>query len=175
MGSITAGQKAALEKQWANNEARLKLSGADKTSWRSLSHTIRPFVYYDKTLIIWSLVKGQPNVKDILAVTNVDGSFNEGLWVHIKSKVTGLTTIIDSTPRRLMPGLEVFAWMPFFNEVRYTGADWNDPAASRNLRLAVCFKMAADPHAPRLHEGLHYLSELHVFRETFPQYADTRF
>lgn len=176
MGSGTGLDKATLEKEWANTEARLKLGKADKAKWGELSYTVRPYVYFDKILIVWTVVKGQPQVKDIFTVTSIDASFQGGLWVKAKSKVTGFESVINHEPRRLATGLDVFAWLPFFNEVRYANpVDWNNPTAPRNLRLSACFKMTQSPDTRLLREGVHYLSELHVFRDRFPQYADTRF
>lgn len=167
--------KGTLEKEWANAEARLKLGKDDRAAWNKLTYTVRPYVYFDKILIVWTFEKDQPQVKDIFTVTSLDASFQDGLWVRAKSKVTGYEALLTHTPRRLAPGLDVFAWLPFFNELRFQSADWNNPAAPRNLRLAVCFKMQEHPQATRLHEGVRYLSELHTFREQFPQFRDTRF
>jgi hypothetical protein len=170
----TSLDKAALEKEWAAAEARLKLNPVDKATWMSLGWTIRPYVYYDKILVAWSLVKGQPQVKDIFQAIAVDASFQGGLWVRLKSKVTDTEIVLTNTPQRLSPTLDIFGWMPFFTEVRYISADWNNLTLPRNMRLNACFKMVDDPmRNPR--EGKHYLSELHTFRERFPQYSDTRF
>lgn len=176
MGSVSSGNgfdRAAYEKEWANAEARLKLSSDDKAFWDTCKYTVRPFVYFDKILIVWSALKGQPQIKDILAVTSVDGSFQDGLWVRMRSKVTQQEFVVNHTPRKL-PGLDIFAWVPFFNELRYVSASWDDPMAPRNLRLSVCFKMRHKPD-DMLVENEVYLSELHVFRDRFPQYANTRF
>ncbi len=177
MGNETAGSggidRSAYEKDWANAEARLKLGGDDRQQWGASKYTVRPFVYFDKILIVWTLLKGQPQIKDIVAVVGIDISFQDGLWVRLKSKVTNNECVVNHTPRRIL-GLDIFAWMPFFNEMRYAGADWHDPEASRNLRLSCCFKMRHKPDETLI-EGSQYLSELHVFRSRWPQYADTRF
>lgn len=176
MGSVL-GQtdKATLERDWANAEARLKLNKLDKASWSAMGHTIRPHVYYDKILVVWQYAKGQPQVKDIFTTVAVDGSFQDGLWVMLRSKITGHESVVTHTPQRLTPDLEIFAWVPFFNEVRFVSQDWNNVNLPRNLRMGLCLKMREDPRKVRLREGVDYLSELHVFRETFPQYSDTRF
>ncbi len=180
MGNETGGSdrtssidRNALEKEWANREARLTLSDEDKKLWSSSRYTVRPYVYYDKILIAWHLQNGQPQVKDVLVVTGLDVSFSEGIWVRIKSKITSREVLVRHTPRRL-PGLNVFCWVPFFNELRFTSGDWEDVQAKRNLRLSLCFRMPDRPD-DNLAEGVDYLSELHVFREKFSQYRDTRF
>lgn len=167
--------KATLEKEWANTEARLRLNREDKGTWDALGHTIRPHVYFEKILIVFTALKGEPQIKDIFTAVAMDGSFQGGLWVRMKSKVTGVETILNHAPQRLAPGLGIFAWVPFFNEVRFT-ADERNPNSPRNLRMSACFKMTEDPHgAGLLREGLDYLCELHVFRSRFSQYASTRF
>lgn len=170
----TGIDKPALEREWIGDEAR-KLGKDAKARWMSLAYTVRPYIYFDKILIVWAYVNGQPQVKDIFTITSVDGSFQGGLWAHAKSKVTGDEIVITHQPRRLAADLDVFAWLPFFNELRYVSADWNNPVAPRNLRLSACFKMAEDPRNTRLKNDQHYLSELHTFREQFPQYRTTRF
>lgn len=175
MGNAMTGQdKAMLEKEWIAAEARLKLSPADKAKWAGLGCTIRPYVYYDKLLVAWHLVKGQPQVKDIFQAVSVDANFQGGLWVCLRSKVTNEEITLTHTPQRLSADLDIYGWMPFFNEVRYASADWNNLKLPRNMRLTACFKMVDNPDV-RAREGQDYLSELHIFRERFPQYSDTRF
>lgn len=174
MGSITGQDKASFEKAWANAEAR-KLGKDDRAAWQRLGHTVRPFVYFDKILIVWTLKKGEPQVLDILAINGVDVDFQNGIWVNGTGKVSDHSFAITQRPQRIAPGIDIFAWLPYFNEVRYSSQDWDNPSLPRALRLSACFKMAEDPRTGRLREGAHYLSELHVFREQFPQYADTRF
>ena len=98
MGSITGQDKATLEKDWAAAEARLRLSRDDKAAWNTLGYTVRPYVYFDKILVVWTIIKGEPQVKDIIAVTDIDGSFQGGLWVKAKSKARG-----DSSARTCPP------------------------------------------------------------------------
>lgn len=174
MGSITGQDKATLEKEWANAEAR-RLGKDDRASWQRLGHTVRPYVYFDKILIVWTLKKGEPQVLDIFTINGVDVDFTSGVWVNGTGKVSGHNITITQYPQRLAPGLDIFAWLPYFNEMRYVSQDWDKPGMARALRLSACFKMTEDPRKGRLRESVHYLSELHVFREQFPQYADTRF
>lgn len=174
MGSITGQDKATLEKEWANAEAR-KLGKDDKAAWQRLGHTVRPFVYFDKILVVWTLKKGEPQVLDIFTVNGVDVDFTSGVTINASGKVSGHDITITQYPQRLAPGINVFTWLPYFNEIRYSSQNWDNPSLPRALRLSACFKMTEDPRRERLREGIHYLSELHVFREQFPQYADTRF
>lgn len=171
---LTPADKATFEKEWAAAEARLKLGAEDKAKWMALGYTIRPYVYYDKILVAWTLVKGQPQIKDIFQAIAVDATFQGGLWVRLKSKVTDTEVILTHTPQRLTKDLDIFGWLPYFNEVRFASADWNNHTLPRSMRLNACFKMGANP-APRPKENSHFLSELHAFREQFPQYRDTRF
>lgn len=165
--------KSALEREWVANEARLTLSPEDRIAWDTLRYTMRPFAYYDKIFIVWTLVKGEPQVKDILTVNAIDASFRDGLWVRLESDVTKQEYIVGNRPRRL-GNLGVFAWLPFFNEVRFVSADWNNLTAPRNLRLSICFKMR-HKFEEMLEERTDYLTELHAFRSRWPQYRDTRF
>lgn len=175
MGSGTGLDKPTLEKDWANEIARLKLSRDDRAVWMRLGHTIRPYVYFDKILLVWTYDRGVAQILDVFTVTTVDASFQGGLWIRALSKTTNNETIITHEPRRLAPGLDVFAWVPFFNEVRYVSADWNNPAAPRNLRVSCCLKMIEDPLQGKLRDNQHYLSELHTFRAQHPQFRSTRF
>ena len=179
MGTSNIGErsidKSALEREWAEDEARLKLEPEDRETWNRLGFVIRPFVYFDKILIAWSYQDGLPVIKDIFTVLYMDGSFQGGLWVRIKSKTTGVESVLRHQPQRLAPGLDIFAWLPFFNEVRFVSANWNNPTLSRAARLSACFRMVGDPRREALLSGRDYLSELHVFREQFPQYSQTRF
>lgn len=168
--------RPALEKQWAANEARLKLGREDKALWDAAHYTVRPYVYYNKVLLVWSIINGRPQVKEVLKVVSIDASFQDGIWLRLRAEIAKKEIQINHTPRRLLPGLDVIGWVPFFNEMRFVGGpDWNDVNARRNLRLHACFKMRSrgDEHRPV--EGHDYLTELHVFRDQFPQYADTRF
>lgn len=177
MGTRNTGgiDKATYEKEWASTEARSRLNPADKAKWAEMGHTIRPFAWWNKIFIVWTLVKGSPQVKDILNVVSMDASFTDGVWIKLKSSVTGNETIITQYPQRLAPGLDVFAWVPYFNELRFASAEWSNPSLPRSLRLSVCFKTIADPVQMRLKEGIDYIQELHTFREQFPAYRDTRF
>lgn len=176
MGNNNTGlDKVQLEREWANAEARLKLSKEDRNKWAEMGYTIRPFVYFDKILVAWTVVKGEPQVKDIFTVTSLDASFQGGVWVKAKGKVSGHEALFTHTPQRLAPGLDIFAWVPYFNEMRFASQDWNNLSLPRHMRLSMCFKMEGNPLDIRLREGAHYLSELHVFRSEFPQYANTKF
>jgi len=173
MGIESSGiDRAGLEKEWANKEARLKLSTADRSLWDSCRYTVRPYVYFDKIFVVWTYLKGQPQVKDILAVTSMDSSFQDGVWVRMVSKVTRHEHLMTHSPRKI-GNHELFAWVPYFNEVRFVSADWENLEAPRNLRLCACFKMKGRPEEPV--EGVDYLTALHVFRSQWPQYKDTRF
>lgn len=165
--------KGSLEREWANHEARLILSPDDRAAWDDMRYVVRPFVYYDKIFIVWHLVKGEPQVKDIFTATTVDASFRDGLWVRLRSSVTSQECIVSHRPRRLLDS-GVFVWVPFFTEVRFVSADWSDPAAPRNMRLSICAKMRHN-HELLLEERCDYLTELHSFRARFPQYRDTKF
>lgn len=174
MGSSPALDKSALERAMAGAEARQKLNTKDKQAWDAFRTTVRPFVYFNKILVAWTLSKGQPQILDIFTVTSANISFQDGLWIVLESKVKDEEVIIDHTPRRLSADLQIFGWMPFFNEMRYHGPDWHDPNSPKNMRLTACFKMVAAPSSA-VSEGVHYLSELHVFREQWPQYQATKF
>jgi len=167
--------KAKLEKTWANYAARHNLRDAERALWNSFQYTLRPYVYYDKILIAWTVVKGEPQVKDVFTVVSIETSFQDGIWLHMRSKVNSHAAdhLMTHTPR-MLPGLNIFGWVPFFNELRFTSARWEDPTLPKNLRLAVCFKMRNAP-GKLLTENEEYISELHVFRDRFPQYASTRF
>lgn len=174
MGNETSGiNKDALEKQWAQQAARQGLSPEDRNIWNELRYTFRPWVYHDKILIAWAYASGEPVIKDIFNVVNLDVSFQDGIWLKLVSKVHKSREVsVTHTPRPL-PGLKVFAWVPFFVDARFVSADWDKPEAPRSLRVAACFKMAGRPDI--LSPGQDHLSELHVFRETFPQYRSTYF
>jgi hypothetical protein len=180
MGSAVSGgiDRPTLEKQWANHEARLKLNKDDKALWDSSRYTVRPYVYYNKVLIAWTVVKGQPQIKEIFKVIGLDVSFQDGVWLRMHAEIAGCDVMLSHAPRRLLPNLEVLAWMPYFNEVRFASADWDDLNAKKNLRLHACFKMRSrgdEPVTGLIREQHDFLSELHVFRELWPQYAVTRF
>lgn len=179
MGSIATGgiDRPALEKQWANQEARLKLGKEDKALWDAARYTVRPYVYYNKVLIVWAVIKGQPQIKEIFKVVGIDSNFQDGIWLRLYAEVAKREVLVTHSPRKLLPNINVFAWVPFFNELRFVSADWEDHNARRNLRLHACFKMhnSGDERNAALAEGRDYLSELHVFREQWPQYSDTRF
>jgi hypothetical protein len=181
MGSGISGSdidRPALEKQWANQEARAKLSREDRILWDDSRYTVRPFVYYNKVLVVWSVIKGQPQIKEILKVVGIEASFQDGIWLRLYAEVAKREVMINHTPRKLLPSIDVIGWTPFFNELRYVARDWNDNNPRRNLRLHACFKTRGrgdiTPDSV-LSEGQDFLSELHVFREQFPQYIDTRF
>lgn len=178
MGKHISGiDRPDLEKQWANYEARTKLSAEDKALWDSSAHTIRPYVYYDKVLIAWTVIQGQPQIKEVFKATGLDVSFQDGIWMHLDATIAARRVTVNHTPRRMLPDLDIIAWVPYFNEARFGSSDWNDLAAKKNLRLCGCFKMrsSGDDLRVPLVEGQHYLSELHVFRDLWPQYRSTYF
>lgn len=166
--------KAGYEKSWANHAIRLKQADEEKALWSRSRYTVRPYVYFDKILIAWSVVKGEPQTDDVLTVTGMDASFTDGLWINFQSKLSGHADFVITHVPRLLPGLDIFAWVPFFNELRFASEDWDDPLAPKNLRLSACFKMRSRPDESLI-EGHHYLSELHVFREKFPKFRSVRF
>ena len=166
--------KATYEKEWANTEARARLNDTDKAKWAEMGHTIRPFAWWNKIFIVWTYVKGQPQIKEIFNTVSMDASFTDGVWVKLKSTITDRETIITQYPTRLAPGLDLFAWVPYFNELRFASAEWSNPSLPRSLRMSVCFKSKFDPDKTS-REGIDFISELHVFRERFPQYRETRF
>lgn len=177
MGSYTGSaaiDKGALERGMASAEVRSKLSAQDRSTWEGLRWTVRPYVYYDKILIAWGLTSGQPEILDVFTVEGIECSFQQGLWARLRSRQTGKEVIVTHTPRRLAPELRIFAWLPFFNEVRFHGPDWNNPSSPKNLRVSMCFKMPMSPKEP-LREGVQHLSEMHVFRDQWPQYSHTKF
>lgn len=172
-GNETPIDRQQFEKTWANHAARLSLGDEDKALWATTRYTIRPYAYFDKILVAWTFEKGQPKVKDILTVLDATISFQDGIWIRIKSKVSQREQLLTHTPRKVT-GLSVFGWVPYFNELRFASSDWDNPEAPKNLRLSVCFKMQERPDSPLL-ENIDYITELHVFRRQFPQYHGTRF
>lgn len=168
-------EKAVLEKEWANAEARLKLGQDDKSVWSALRHTIRTFAYYDKIFVVWALIKGEPVIRDVFTVQSVDATFQGGLWIKASGKISGHEAVITQTPQRLAPGLDIFAWVPYFNELRYASGDWSNYNLPRHLRSSVCLKMRHDPEDRFLGEGVVCITEMHLFRQRFPQYSQTRF
>jgi hypothetical protein len=177
MGSYTGSaaiDKGALERDMASSEVRAKLSARDRSVWEALRWTVRPYVYYDKILIAWAYTKGRPEILDVFTVESIECSFQQGMWARLRSEQLGEQVIVTHTPRRLSPELRIFAWLPFFNEVRFHGPDWHNPNSPKNLRVSMCFKMPMSPKEP-LREGVHYISEMHTFREQWPEYSTTRF
>lgn len=179
MGIAVTGEpidRRALEKQWANHEAQ-KLGHVDRALWQAARYTIRPYVYFNKVLIAWTVVKGEPQIKEVFKVTGVDMSFQGGVALRMYANVAKREITLTHSPRRILPNLDILAWVPFFNEIRFASADWGDLSSKKNLRLHVCLKMRenGDDMRVELVEGQDYLSELHVFREMFPQYRHTRF
>jgi hypothetical protein len=179
MGRATQGgiDRPTLEKRWANYEARLKLGREDKQLWDASNCTIRPYVYFNKVLIAWTVIRGQPQIKEIFRVIGIDASFQDGVWLRLEAEIAGREVTISHSPRRLLPNLDVISWVPYFNEVRFASADWEDLDAKKNLRLCACFKTRerGDGENKLILPDHDYLSELHVFREQWPQYADVRF
>lgn len=178
MGTAVRGgiDRPLLEKRWANYEARQTLSAEDRGLWDACQYTVRPYVYFNKVLIAWSVVQGQPQIKEIYRVVGLDVSFQDGIWLRMHAEVARRDVTINHVPRKL-PGADVIAWVPYFNEVRFCSPDWDDPDANRNLRLHACFKMRdrADTQGAFIQEGRDHLSELHVFRALWPTYKDVRF
>jgi hypothetical protein len=172
MGSETGLDKVRYEKEWAAQEARLRLDSESRSKWEASTYTFRPFIYYKKILVAWEQRGASIVVKDVFTVVSMDANFREGVWVKVRDQ-SGKEHIITHTPR-LLGDSNIFAWIPYFNEVRWHAGDWTDPTAPKSLRLAACFKMQYSPNDPLL-DGQEYLSELHVFRHRFPEYAKTRF
>ena len=172
MGNEAGLDKPRYEKEWSAQEARLKLSPEDRAAWDSASFTIRPYVYFNKIFIVWEFFGGQAHIKNSFTVISMDASFRDGIWVRVRDQ-DGNESVINHTPR-LLGRLNVFAWIPYFNEIRYHSNEWNDPTAPKALRLAVCFKTQHNPSEP-LREGSTYISELHHFRSQFPGFAKVRF
>jgi hypothetical protein len=178
MGNAVQGRgidRDHYEKQWANHEARLKLSPEDKMLWDAARHTFRPYVYFDKVLVVWSVIKGEPQIKEVFKIEGLETSFQDGIWLRLQAQIAKRTVTLSHTPRRMLPDLDIIAWVPYFNELRYASGDWEDLDSRKNLRLHACFKMRAQYPGTTLNEGQDYLSELHVFRAQFPQYAAVRF
>jgi len=173
MGATSGAiDKDGYEKQWATAAARQNLSQEDRLIWNESRYTIRPYVYHDKILIAWSYANGEPVIKDIFTVQSVEVSFQDGVWLKLVSEVNRRETIITHTPRRL-PDLKIFGWVPFFLELRFASADWDNPALARSLRMSACFKMMGKPDVFVANQD--FLTELHVFRDMFPKYQHTRF
>lgn len=160
------------ESKWASAEALTKLSKSDYMTWTQLRYVIRPYCYFNKIFIGWTLQHGVPSVKDVFTVVGLDVSFQEGVWVRLRSATSAREVIINHTPRKL-PNVEVFMWTPFVNEFRYAGPDWEDPNSPKHLRISSCLRMQHGPEF--LEEGADYVWELHEFRHRFPQFKDTRF
>ena len=172
MGSETGLDKVHYEKEWAAQEARLRLDTESRSKWESAAYTFRTFVYFKKILVAWQKHGTEIVVKNVFTVISMDANFREGIWVRVRDR-DNKEHVITHTPR-LLGDVNVFAWVPYFNEVRWHASDWSDPTSPKALRLAACFKTQFSPHEP-LHEGQDYLSELHVFRSQFPQFAKVRF
>lgn len=175
MGSEASGlDKPRYEKEWASQEARLKLDATGRHLWDSSRHTVRPYLYYNKIFIAWGIdANGEVVVRDVFTVISMDATFRDGFWIKLRDR-NRREHLITHTPR-LLGDTDIFAWVPYFNECRWHSNDWSDPAAPKSLRLAVCFKMQSDPQCLPLLREQDYLSELHHFRQQFPQFAKTRF
>jgi len=169
---LTPPERTRYEQIWAGQMARENLNPQDLLLWEQCRQVIRPHAYYNKIYVVWSLQGGAPVVRDVLAVVEASLALQTGIHIHLASRETRDNYVITASPSRI-GNFEIFAWVPYFNEVRFAGRDYSKPGG-RNVRTTLCFKTFAPVGAPPV-EGQDYISELHVFRKDWPAHADTRF
>jgi hypothetical protein len=169
---IAGLEKTQLEKSWAEHEATNKLTPTEFALWKRMGHLFKPVAYHHKIFIAWTMQGDTPQVKEVFTVQSVDCSFQAGMWITVYAKVANTHFTLDYTPR-LLPGVDIFGWLPHFNEARYVSRDWSDMSQPMALRMNLCLRMMVTPE--RLQENRDYIQEVHVFREMFPQYSETKF
>lgn len=174
MAKLSEAERIRLEFTWANGAVR-EATPDDADAFQGLRHGSRMFVYPDKLLIAWSLDAGLHDgvtIHNVYRVTGIDCDFLEGIRLVLCDQ-QDQRHLISHVPIRL-PGLDVFLWMPAFNEVRFTPKDWFKPMRPTQFRVGLNFKqtrsLAGGPE-----EGCHYFSELVDFRRRFPHLSDLRF
>lgn len=168
MPSLPPEVRIQYEHNWANRAVKDGLPTATKALWHTFRHASRVHAFPHRTYVVWHLVDGLPVVLDTVRIADVSLSLERGVTVLLKlSKELGCQ-LVSSTPSKL-PGLDVFFWVPAFNEVRWCPNDWNDHGSARILRIALNFKqMRSLANGPV--EGAHYLNELEDLRKLYPDF-----
>jgi hypothetical protein len=171
---LSEEERVRYEHNWANWLVRQHASPEDHSEWATLRRSTRLHVYADKVLIAWQLPyeAEEPVILNSFHVTGVSLDFERGLMLVLRD-AKEQAHLIDYRPTRVA-GLEVFAWTPSFNELRWTPTEWRKAASPRVLRMGLNVKQRADLVGGPAWDA-QYLTDINAFRNQFPHLADQRF
>lgn len=163
--------KPQLEQLWVNKAAAAKLSTSDLHLWANLGSTHRIYIGIGRTLLVWQAVNSSPRPVYSLTISEVRGSFHQGLELLLRRGAE--QTTVGHTPTKL-PEVPCFAWVPCFSEVRWAPADYNRPDDPKFFTVPLCVKMLSNP-SRSLVEGGVYVSSVMEFRQDWPQFKHLQF
>lgn len=152
--STGRADKLALQTRWLNHRM------AGNPLWRRDMPSPRIVKLAEaKTFIAWRLdAAGQPDVLDVLRVSDIEASFTRGLSVLFTNSTSSSVVRITTYPREIVPG--VFAWLPPYSEVRHCPHNPQDPASAWRLTLPMFVRDTVGSPAT--------FSSLKEFRDRWP-------
>jgi hypothetical protein len=172
MGTLALADKLRYEHNWASRALK-NLGDKDLSeAWHTHRCVKRSNLFLNRVLVAWHVVDGDVKVQHVFKVVGCGLSFTEGPWVVLQDEAQH-RYVIGTVPCRL-GGLNVFPWLPRFNDVRFTPTEWDNANSPPMLRIAMVYRQGHDLKDGPV-EGVDYLSDLNDFKRQAPKYRDARF
>lgn len=171
MSKISEAERVHLEHSWANRAIKDNGSPVDRGLWSNFRYSSRTHTHEKKRYVAWHLVDGKVEILDVLRLECASLSLDYGIGLTL-SRRDGTRHAVTSTPSRPQ-GLDVFFWVPAFNDVRWLPTTFADAGSERLLRVAMNFKQARGCK-PAV-EGTHYVEEFAEFMKHHPEHETTNF
>jgi hypothetical protein len=153
--------KHVHELLWANAEAA---KGSYADLWYQFKSTNRVHGSVGSRFVLWQATPDGPAILQTFAIEDIGAEPASGVWFDMRGAWGAFQ--ITHTPT-LLPGSSVFAWVPFFTDLRWVPSDFLDLNGPRRLTAPICIKTATNPLTD-LAEGDHYLTARSDLLKRFP-------
>ena len=145
------------ELKTTNSNAEKSLHPVAFLRWTRCNSSHRFQAYKGKSLILFKLNNGTPEIKDTLTCREVEVSFKGGLVTHWRSKSLG-DFAVGAQPVELVDN--VFLWMP-----KYATVALHEYREGTSATVPVVWKTAMNP-ATKV-DGIFFLMERRAFEDTY--------
>lgn len=156
--------KDHYETLWASN----LVAPEHRDAWCKLHSTHKTFANSKSMFIVWKLVDGQAQQLHMLEVSAGMMSMQRGITLQLTRINEPGTKVIEisHSPTPILD-TDVFIWVPFFCNLRWTPRDYDKSHDARFVRLPICIKTKSNfSNAPT--EGHVYVTSLKRFKKEWP-------
>ena len=133
--------KRVYETLWARHMAATTLTQADHKTWLSYRSVDKIYLGSSDRLVVWQRIAGRNQAVKHLRFVGMELCGGELTYTFSCDKTT---FVVDHFPK-WFSDLQVFLWIPHFNEMRNQPDDWNHPDEPFHLTFGLSLWQKSNP------------------------------